>query len=104
MTCPGCGAEFDEFDHEMRYNKTLDIAVCEQCDERIDNHHGIDGKYVVIKCKECGQIERLEWKPYKKRGRPTGSKSEKSIKEAKAQESLEKWTGTKKISEEYTNG
>lgn len=107
MTCPGCGEEFDDFDHEMRYNKALGIAVCERCDERIDNHHEVDGKYVVHKCKECGHITKLEWVAYKKRGRPAGSKNkaklEKIDREERAQKRLSKWTGEPKSLEEFVD-
>jgi len=103
MTCPGCKAEFDDFDHELRANKALGIAVCEQCDERIDNHHEIDGKYIVHKCKECNHITSLEWIPYKKRGRPPGSKNEITEKKDKAQKHLTKWIGEPRTLEEIQN-
>lgn len=104
MTCPGCGEEFDDFDHEARYNQVLHIAVCEKCDERIEKHHLIDGKYVVHKCKECGHITKLEWIPYKKRGRPSGSKNKITANQEKAQKHLTKWTGEPSTLEEFIHG
>ncbi|MDD5453933.1 MAG: hypothetical protein PHW62_00335 [Candidatus Ratteibacteria bacterium] len=105
MTCPGCKEEFDDFNHRMRYNKALDIAVCEKCDEKIDNHHLVDGKYIIHKCKCCGNIDKLEWVSYKKRGHPVGVKNKKTLekidKEREAQKRLTKWTEEPKTLEEF---
>lgn len=104
MTCPGCKEEFDDFDHEEKYNTSLGIALCEKCDERVENHHLIDGKYTVHKCKCCGNITSLEWVPYKKRGRPAGTKNKETTKQDNAQKHLTKWTGEPKTLEEFVYG
>jgi len=96
MTCPGCKEEYDDFEHELKYNKALGIAVCKKCNERIDNHHKVDGKYKIIKCKECGHIKELLWIPYKKRGRKVGYKNKKTVQRDAAQKHLTKWSGEPK--------
>ncbi len=104
MTCPSCGEEYDDFNHEVKYNEALDIYVCEKCDRKIENHHLINGKYIVHKCKECGHIRKLEWIPYKKRGRPIGSRNKGTANEEKAQKLLTKWTGEPSTLEEFVHG
>lgn len=87
MSCPVCGdLFFDEYD--MKYSKELDIVVCGDCRNKVEEHHKVDGKYIVHRCKECRQVTSVEWKKYKKKGRPIGSKNKETIMKDKAQKTL----------------
>ncbi len=77
MPCDVCGEYYFDEESDKHYVSELDIYVCDDCLARIEEHHGVDGKYVVEKCKECGHVKGVTWHPYKKRGRPAGSKNEK---------------------------
>lgn len=84
MPCPICGEYYFSEEEDQKYVGELDILACEDCREKVEQHHKIDGKYVVDKCKECGHVKQVYFIKYKKRGRKTGSKNkpkeEKNIK------------------------
>ena len=47
----------------------LGVFLCPDCYDRVD------GKFVVDRCKCCGHVKGIYFIPYKKRGRPKGSKN-----------------------------
>lgn len=73
--CDMCGEDVMDFD-DLNSIQGLNIYVCRRCEKEIEDHHTIDGKYVVVRCKECGKIRTVDWKPYKQKGRPKGSKNQ----------------------------
>jgi len=71
--CAMCG-EYSPF---CEIHDGLDVYLCPDCMKRVEEHHLVDGKYVVDRCKCCGHIKGVYFIPYKKRGRPAGSKNKK---------------------------
>ena len=75
MPCQLCGEHYFDEGSDAHYSSDLDILVCDDCLKCIEEHHKVDGKYVVYKCSECGKVKKVEWISYKKRGRKSGSRN-----------------------------
>jgi len=69
--CAMCG-EYSPF---CELHDDLGVYLCPDCYEKVERHHRVDGKFVVDKCKCCGHVKGIYFIPYKKRGRPKGSKN-----------------------------
>jgi len=74
MACPLCG-ESREYDDMMKFNSILKVLLCSDCNRKVEENHKVKGKYKVIKCRSCKQIKKIEWIPYKRKGRKKGSKN-----------------------------
>ncbi len=107
MSCPICGEYYFNEETDAHFCKELDLMVCDDCLNKVEEKHEVTGKYIVHKCKECGHVKNIEWISYKKRGRPAGSKNkerlEKIDREERAQKRLSRWTGEPKTLEEFSN-
>ena len=75
MPCDLCGEYYDDEESDGHYSKELDIIVCDECLKKIEEHHKVDGKFVVIKCSECGKVKEVVWIKYKNKRRKVGSKN-----------------------------
>lgn len=75
MPCDMCGEYYPDEESDSNYCQELDITVCDECLKRIEVHHKVDGKYMVDRCSECGEVKGVKWIKYKNRGRPVGSKN-----------------------------
>ena len=69
--CALCG-EYSPF---CELHDELGVYLCPDCMAEVVADHKITGKFVVDKCECCGHIKGLKFIPYKKRGRPKGSKN-----------------------------
>lgn len=107
MSCPICGKYYFDEESDAHFCKELDIMICDDCLKKVEENHKVTGKFVVNKCKCCGNITSLEWVQYKKRGRPAGSKNktklEKIDREERAQKRLSRWTGEPESLEEFVD-
>ncbi|MCJ7816510.1 MAG: hypothetical protein MUP55_01510 [Candidatus Aenigmarchaeota archaeon] len=74
MSCPMCGGT-QYNDSDFKLCDALGISICKECSEKVEKHHQVDGRFKVIKCKECKHIKEIKWIPYKKKGRPRGSRN-----------------------------
>jgi hypothetical protein len=68
--CDLCNSEMAD----ARYNTILGVNLCSHCLTRVEEHHQVDGKFVVKRCPTCYKLERIDWIPYKKRGAKPGTK------------------------------
>lgn len=71
--CAMCG-EHSPF---CEWYDDLEVYLCPLCIGQVEVNHKVTGKFVVDRCKCCGHIKGLIFIPYKKRGRPKGSKNQK---------------------------
>ena len=75
MPCDLCGEYYFNEETDGHRSKELDIIICDDCQKKVEEHHKVDGKFVVIKCSECHKVKEVKWMKYKKRGRMLGSKN-----------------------------
>ncbi len=76
--CQMCGEDIFGSDHDDLYPIGKEsVFLCRDCAKRVEDHEEKgDGKYVVVRCKECGHIRDIKFIKYKPRGRPTGSRTD----------------------------
>ena len=86
MPCDMCGEYYFNEESDGHFNKELDIIICDDCQKNVEEHHLVDGKFVVNRCSECNKVKEVVWIKDKKRGRPVGS--ENKPKYAKGQTTL----------------
>ena len=75
MPCDMCGEYYFNEETDGHFCKELDITICDDCQKKVEEHHEIEGKFVVHKCSECHKLKEVIWIKYKKRGRAVGSKN-----------------------------
>lgn len=76
--CELCGEDLFGADHHDLHDIGKEsVFLCRDCWKDVENHlEKGDGKYVVIRCKECRHIKGIKFIKYKTRGRPKGSKTD----------------------------
>ena len=77
MTCAMCGSDFT-FDERI-YLDGESLLVCPTCKRRFEAMHEQAGRFSIVKCPTCRQVERVAFPPYKKKGRPPGSRNHSKL-------------------------
>lgn len=49
------------------------IIVCRDCYDFLEVNNKVNGRLIIKICRGCGKLKKVEFKKYKKKGRPQGS-------------------------------